>query len=56
MLLVDTLDDIDFETGGGCALEAFVESPYSDNGMANGRNYVRFLEDESSPEACIEEA
>ena len=56
MFLINTLDNVDLEAGSRSALKTLVERSYGDSGMPYWWNYMSFLEDESSPEAWIEEA
>lgn len=56
MLLINTLNDVDFQAWSRSTLKTLVESAYGDDGVPYWWNRMRFLEDESSPEAWIKEA
>lgn len=56
MLLINTLNDVDFEVGSRSVFKTLVQSPYGDNGVAYRWNNMRLLEHQSSPEARVEEA
>jgi hypothetical protein len=55
MFLINTLNNVDLEAGSRSALKTLVECSYGNSGMPYWWNYMSFLEDESSPEAWIEE-
>lgn len=54
MLLVNILDDVDFEMRSRRVIQALSQSSKGYNGMANGCHIVAFLQNELGPEVAAD--